>query len=86
MEGKCCGGLGFTPTLRVPCPAPHKPTLQYKGPILGAGILLKGFPSAPGQEGYLAEFAMGTEKAFTSPEEVEVEHLMSSISHTKSQV
>lgn len=50
-----CGGLGFTPTPHVLCPAPHKPTLQDKGP---ENPLLNGFPSAPGQKGYLADFAM----------------------------
>lgn len=50
-----CGGLGFTPTLHMLCPAPHKPTLQDKGP---ENPLLNGFPSAPGQKGYLADFAM----------------------------
>lgn len=46
-------------------------TLQCKGSIFGAESCLKGFPSAPGQEGYLADFALGTGKSFTRPEEVE---------------
>lgn len=71
MEEKSCGGLGVTPTLPVPCPAPHKPPLQYKGAVLGAENLPKGFPSAPGHKGCLADFATGARKGFPSPEEVE---------------
>lgn len=55
----------------MPCPAPHQPTLQYKGAGFGAESLLKAFPSAPGQKGYLAGFATGTGNGFTSPEEAE---------------
>lgn len=69
VEGKRRGGLGFTPTLHVPCPAPDKPTLQYKGALPSAESLPKGFPSAPGQKGCLADFATGTGKAFASPGE-----------------
>lgn len=65
----------FHPNL---CPAPHNPALQHEEPGFGALSLLKGFPSAPGHKGYLADSEQGQGKVSQALKKMKLSDLSTS--------